>query len=93
MNSKQAEVLALNVLEWMGGNPHILQIFLDHSGSTLATIRDDANNPEFLASVLDFFLMQGDQTICDCCQTLKLNPAEPHQARMVLPGGKDYHWT
>ena len=92
-NSQQAELLSIKVLEWIASNPSLFVAFLNMTGSTEESITENYSNREFLASVLDFLLMQKDTLIIECCQSISVEPEDPLMARRALPGGEEYNWT
>ena len=92
-NSQQAELLSIKVLEWIASNPSLFAAFLNMTGSTEESITENYSNREFLASVLDFLLMQKDNLILECCQSISVLPDEPIKARRAMPGGEEYNWT
>lgn len=92
-NTQQAELLSIKVLEWIANNPSLFATFLNMTGSTEDSIKENCSNSEFLASVLEFLLMQQDYLIIDCCQTISVLPEDPLKARRALPGGEEINWT
>jgi hypothetical protein len=55
-------------------------------------LRSRAQDPEFLASVLDFLLMD-DAFITAFCAEKDYEPDLPMRARAALPGGAHVNWT
>ncbi|MCY3726724.1 MAG: DUF3572 family protein [Rhodobacteraceae bacterium] len=92
-NAEQAELLAIKVLEWIATNPTLFATFLNMTGSTRESITENYGNSEFLASVMDFLLMQKDVLILECCQYVSVSPDDPMKARRALPGGEEFNWT
>ncbi len=87
-----AETLALTALEWLAGRADLLDVFMGATGSTEADLRLRASEPEFLAAVLDFLLM--DEAWVIAFSTDREVAAEALlQARAVLLGGAQTHWT
>ena len=91
--TQQEELLSIKVLEWIARNPSLFATFLNMTGSTEESIKKNYSNREFLASVLDFLLMQHDNLILECCKAISVEPEEPLMARRALPGGAEYNWT
>ncbi|MBK1635872.1 DUF3572 domain-containing protein [Rhodovulum adriaticum] len=88
----ESELLALRALAWLVGNDELLPVFLGATGAGEADLRARAAEPEFLASVLDFLLMDDAWVIAFC--TAEGLPGEALlRARAALPGGADPHWT
>lgn len=87
-----AETLALRALAWLAGHDELLPVFMGATGAGADDIRSRAGDPEFLASVLDF-LMMDDAWIIAFCDASGLAYDAPMQARAALPGGAPMHWT
>ena len=87
-----AETLALRALTWLVGNDELLPVFLGATGASEGDLRARAGEPEFLASVLDF-LMMDDAWIVAFCDAQNLPYDQPMQARAALAGPADMHWT
>lgn len=87
-----AETLALQALGWLVSNEELLPVFLGASGASLADLRGRARDPVFLASVLDFLLMD-DAWIVAFCDAAGHSYEAPMAARQALPGGQQTHWT
>ena len=92
MQREAAETLALRALGWLVGNDEILPVFLGSTGSALADLRGRAREPEFLASVLDFLLMD-DAWVTGFAAAEGIRPESLAEARAALPGGGNPHWT
>lgn len=87
-----AETVAVQALTWMVGETEILQIFLNETGASAQDLKDGAGEPEFLASVLDFLLLE-DSVVIRCCDELDLPRDSLMRARVSLPGGFVPDWT
>lgn len=92
LSPEAAQTLALNALGWLVGNDDLLPVFLGSSGADRDTLREQAADPEFLGSVLDFLLMD-DAWIIAFCDACSVPYDQPMQARAALPGGAQVHWT
>lgn len=92
ISAEFSETLALKVLGWLVANEELLPVFLGSTGVSTDDLRDRAAEPEFLASVLDF-LMLDDSWVLAFCDANAVPYDQPGQARMVLSGGADVHWT
>lgn len=92
MQQDYAETVALKALGWLAGNDELMPVFLDSTGLSAAEVPDRAQEPEFLASVLDFLLMD-DAWITAFCDDAALDYTLPGQARQSLPGGDLPNWT
>jgi hypothetical protein len=77
-----AEIVAIQALSFVAGDPERLGLFLAESGIGPETLRTAAANPHFLASVLDF-VMRDDATVKAFAAASQLHPtniAAAHQA-------------
>jgi len=87
-----AEAIALRCLAWLAGNDDLLPVFLGATGASAPDLRERAQEPEFLGSVLDFVLMD-DAWVMAFCNAEGLDCTAPMTARAALPGGAQMHWT
>lgn len=87
-----AEVVGLKALGWLAGNEELLPVFLGSTGASEADVRAGAGDPAFLGALLDF-LMMDDAWVTAFCDATGLNYDQPMNARMLLPGGGQVHWT
>lgn len=94
MKNKQesAEVVALRVLEWLAGHDELFPVFLGATGASVSDLATSAQDQAFLASVLDFLVMD-DAWVIGFCDAAGLPYEAPMQARAALPGGANMHWT
>ena len=92
MNPEQAETIALQALVWILEDEDMTLRFLGTSGADLQALRQGADHPEVLCSVMDFVLMD-DQTVLNFAETVKMPPENVPLARYSLPGGEQVHWT
>src|SRR5437899_8698621 len=83
-----AEIVAVQALSFIAGDPERLGLFLAESGIGPETLRSAAADPQFLASVLDF-VMRDDATIKAFATASQLHPTNIDAARQVLG---DPHW-
>ena len=77
-----AEIVAVQALSFIAGEPERLGAFLAESGLGPETLRSAAANPQFLAHVLDF-VMRDDATVKAFAAASQLHPtniAAAHQA-------------
>jgi hypothetical protein len=88
-----AETLALRALGWLMGQDDLRGVFLGATGLGEADLRGRATDPELLASILDFLLMD-DAWIIGFCNAEGLSDYDSlRRARAALPGGDEVHWT
>ena len=92
ISQESAETMALSVLAWIVGEDEILTVFLGATGTSETDLRMRAGDPDFLASVLDFLLMD-DAWVVACARSLGQSPETMLQIRAALPGGQLPHWT
>ena len=83
-----AEIVAIQALSFVAGEPERLGLFLAETGVGPETLRNAASDPNFLLSVLDF-VMRDDLTIKAFAKVSELHPTNIAAAREVLG---DPHW-
>ncbi|MGA7811149.1 DUF3572 domain-containing protein [Bradyrhizobium sp.] len=87
-----AEIVAVQALSFLAGEPERLGAFLAESGIGPETLRSSAADPHFLASVLDFILSD-DATVKAFAAASNLHPTNIAAARQVLGEALgDQHW-
>jgi hypothetical protein len=77
-----AEIVAVQALSFIAGDPERLGLFLAESGIGPETLRTAATEPRFLSSVLDF-VIRDDATVNAFAAASQLHPtniAAAHQA-------------
>src|ERR1700684_158053 len=77
-----AEIVAIQALSFVAGDPERLGLFLAESGIGPETLRTAATDPHFLTHVLDFVL-RDDATVKAFASASQLHPtniAAAHQA-------------
>lgn len=92
MTPSAAETVALQALGWIAEQEDLLGVFLGATGASLTDVKERAGDAEFLASVLDFLLMD-DAWVVGFCDTAGLGYDRVMRARAVLPGGMQVNWT
>jgi len=83
-----AEIVAVQALSFIAGDPERLGKFLAETGLGPHTLRNAASDPHFLASVLDF-VMRDDATVKAFATASDLHPTNIAAARQALG---DPHW-
>jgi hypothetical protein len=86
-----AEIVAIQALSFVAGDPERLGVFLAETGIGPETLRSAAADPRFLAGVLDFVL-RDDATVKAFAAASELDPTTIAAAREVLvedPSGRD----
>ncbi len=92
MRQEDAETIAAQALAWIAADPALLGVFLSASGIAPGAVRGRADEPEFLAAVLDF-LLAAESHVREFCAAAGLPPEAPRAARAALPGGMVPDWT
>jgi hypothetical protein len=92
LSQDSAEILAIEAISWLVGHDELLPVFLGATGASEADLRMRSKDPEFLASVLDFLLMD-DAWIAEFCHSADYRMDFPMRARAALPGGAQVNWT
>ena len=83
-----AEIVAVQALSFIAGDPERLGLFLAESGIGPETLRSAAADPKFLAHVLDF-VMRDDATVKAFADASQLHPTNIAAAHQALT---DPHW-
>jgi uncharacterized protein DUF3572 len=78
-----AEIVAIQALNFIAGDPERLGLFLAETGIGPQNLRAAATDPRFLASVLDFVL-RDDATVEAFAKASELHPTNVAAAREVL---------
>ncbi len=81
--SEVAEIVAIQALSFVAGEPERLGLFLSESGIGPETLRSAAKDPQFLVSVLDFVL-RDDETVQAFASVSQLDPTTIAAARQAL---------
>ena len=92
MGREEAETLALKALGWMAREDDLMRVFLGSAGMSSGDLATQAGNPEMLAAVLDFLLLD-DTWVQGFAEAAGYPPEAPMMARSVLPGGVNPDWT
>jgi hypothetical protein len=82
---ESAEILGLQALGWLAGEPDGLERFFQASGTDAAQLRQSAEDPALLGAVLAFLLLNED-LLRRFCEEGSVRPADIHAARHVLEG-------
>jgi hypothetical protein len=86
MTVEAAETLALKGLAFLANSPADLGRFLAISAVEGASLRQSAEDPEFLAAIMDF-LLSHEALLTAFCEVESLDAKAIHFARRALPGG------
>jgi Protein of unknown function (DUF3572) len=82
-----AEIVAVQALGFIAGDPERLGLFLAETGIGPDTLRSAASDPKFLGSVLDF-VMRDDATVQAFAKVSELHPTNIAAAHQVLSDPK-----
>src|SRR3954465_5211956 len=85
--SEVAEIVAIQALAFVAGEPERLGLFLSESGIGPETLRSSAKDPQFLVSVLDF-VMRDDATVKAFAEQSEPHPTTIAAAREALGDSK-----
>jgi hypothetical protein len=78
-----AEIVAVQALSFLAGEPERLGKFLAETGIGPENLRASASDPNFLIHVLDFIL-RDDETVKAFAKSAQLHPTNIMAAREVL---------
>ena len=78
-----AEIVAIQALSFIAGEPERLGAFLAETGIGPETLRTAASDPHFLANVLDF-VMRDDATVKAFASASQLDPTNIAAAQQAL---------
>jgi len=92
MKQDLAETRALRALAWLVSQEDLVGVFLGSTGASQDDLRAAAGDPDFLASVVDFILMD-DAWVTACAEAIDLRPEDIATIRQSLPGGALPNWT
>lgn len=92
LGREAAETVALQVLTWLAASDELMPVFLGSTGTSEGELKQQAEDPNFLAAVLDFLLMD-DAWIVAFCDSHGFPYQRVMEARQALPGGEQVHWT
>lgn len=92
MKQEIAETRAVGILAWLAGQEDLFPVFLGATGATQADLRAHVAEPDFLASVVDFVMMD-DAWVIGCATELGWPPEDIMAIRAALPGGNLPSWT
>ncbi|MDA8747636.1 DUF3572 domain-containing protein [Litoreibacter sp.] len=87
-----AKDLAVQALTWILSTDDLANVFMGATGVSVDNIRTQIGDAAFLASVLDF-LMMDDTWVTGFCDSASLDYLDPMRARQMLPGGDLPNWT
>ena len=92
VSREAAETIGVQAMGWLAGNDELLPVFLGSTGASEADFRAGLTDAAFQGSVLEFLLMD-DRWVVSFCDDVGLAYGVPVQARAMLPGGEQVHWT
>lgn len=83
MTQEDAEILALSALSFLGRNDKLLRRFIDLTGIDLTAISAQAEQPDFLAAVLDF-LTRNEPDLLAFVDDAPYRPEDVRRAQTLL---------
>jgi hypothetical protein len=83
MRPERAEILALEALAWLAGEPEALDRFQAASGVSGAELRASAGTPELAVALFDF-LLANEPLLLAFCETSGSDAQSLHRARHLL---------
>jgi hypothetical protein len=83
MTPEKAEILALEALAWLAGQPDGIARFLTVSGLDATDLRRAAGDRDLLGSLLDF-LLANEPLLLEFCQNASMPAPAVHKARFLL---------
>ncbi|WP_416899807.1 MAG: DUF3572 domain-containing protein [Minwuia sp.] len=91
MRDERPTIMALNAVQHIAADEHLLSAFVQQAGVTPAEVRDRIMEPEFQAGVMDF-IMGDEQLALDFCAAFGHPPESLKAVRRALPGaGTEYY--
>ena len=89
-NQTEAEAIAISALGFVASDPELLPRFLAITGIEAQSIRQAAQEPGFLAGVLQFILAH-EPTLMHFSEESGIPPEQVSAALRALPFGNDNH--
>ena len=86
MTADRAATTALRALAFLAGSGPAMDRFMDLSGASRDSLRERAEESDFLVSVLDF-LLSDEELLIRFCDDEAIDVRAVHMARYVLSGG------
>jgi hypothetical protein len=86
MTADRAATLALEALAFLAGSEAAMDRFVDLTGASRDSLRERADERDFLVSVLDF-LLSDEELLIGFCDGAEIDVRAVHMARHVLCGG------
>ena len=91
MSDERHTVMALNAIQHIAADEHLLGAFVQQAGVSPDVFRARIMEPEFQAGIMDF-IMSDEQVALDFCAAFGHPPESLKQVRRALPGaGMDYY--
>jgi hypothetical protein len=88
MTEDRAAATALQVLAFLAGDEDVMQRFIDLTGASRDSLRERADEADFLVSVLDF-LLSDEVLLIRFCDGVEIDVRAVHMARHVLSGSHE----
>ena len=88
MSRDRAEWIAAQALRFIATDGDRLARFIGLTGINAGEIRENLDQPVFLAGILDY-LLEDESLLLECVESAGCAPEEPAMARAVLAGLTD----
>ena len=88
MTDDRAAAMALQALAFLAADEDVTQRFIDLTGASRDSLRERADEPDFLVSVLDF-LLSDEGLLIRFCGGVEIDVRAVHMARHVLSGAHE----
>ena len=88
LSGPAAEILALQALAWLAGEPERLEPLLAASGLAAGELKEAAQDPHLLAAILAF-LLADEPLLLEFCAENGAKPPAVHAAQHILEGACD----
>ncbi len=80
-----ADTIALNIIKFIVLDMELLSQFLTVTGLSLVSLRDNVQQPETLAAIVDF-LLANEKALVRFCEDQSLSHEDIWRVRTQLPG-------
>jgi hypothetical protein len=88
VTADRAATTALEALAFLAGSEVAMERFVDLTGASRDSLRERADEPDFLVSVLDF-LLSDEELLVRFSDDAEIDVRAVHMARHVLSGGHE----
>lgn len=85
MNQELANITALQIIAFLASDEKYLSWLMNETGMGVEELKASPDNPDLISGILDFLLNHEDILI-ECCDSLNIDPAMPAKIRPCFPG-------